>query len=213
MEDAAHRGVMGTAARDAREFAREYLAYVADLLNRLDVDAIARFVQTLEAARERGSTIFLIGNGGSAATASHMANDIGLDVFKKTAGVRAFRVLALTDSVPMLTAIANDEGYENVFLHQLRIHYRPGDLLVAISASGNSPNVNIAAEWVSRQGGAVLGLVGFDGGKLKGLCDVAVHVETPKGAYGPVEDVHMVMDHLVTRCLSNRPAVERDGRG
>jgi D-sedoheptulose 7-phosphate isomerase len=204
MEEVTHRGVVGMAAGDAREFARDYLAYVADLLSRLDVDAIANLVEVLDAARERGSTIFLIGNGGSAATASHMANDIGLDVLKKSGGARAFRVLALTDSVPMLTAIANDEGYENVFLHQLRILYRPGDVLVAISASGNSPNVVAAAEWVRQQRGAVLGLVGFDGGRLKGLCDVAIHVVTPKGAYGPVEDVHMIMDHLVAGYLSSR---------
>jgi D-sedoheptulose 7-phosphate isomerase len=166
-------------------------------------------VEVLDAARERGSTIFLIGNGGSAATASHMANDIGLDVLKKSGDARAFRVLSLTDSVPMLTAIANDEGYENVFLRQLRILYRPGDVLVAISASGNSPNVVAAAEWVRKEGGAVLGLTGFDGGRLRGLCDVAIHVETPKGAYGPVEDVHMIMDHLVAGYLSSRAVAER----
>ena len=103
-----------------------------------------------------------------------------------------------------MTAIANDTGYENLFAYQLRIHYRPGDKLVAISASGNSPNVVEAARWVKKRGGRVVGLVGFDGGELKRLSDVVIHVETQKGEYGPVEDIHMVVEHLIYTWLRNR---------
>jgi len=189
----------------AADFAGAYLDYLSGLLCRLDRKAIAAFIEELELARRLQNTVFVVGNGGSAATASHMANDLGVGTHAAERGL-PFRVLALTDNVAAMTAIGNDNGYEYVFVHQLRIHYRPGDMLIAISASGNSPNVVTAAEWVKRQGGKVLGLVGFDGGALKGLCDVLVHAETPKGEYGPVEDVHMIMDHLVYTWLRNRVA-------
>lgn len=190
---------------DAAQFAGAYLDYLCGLLSRLDRKAVAAFIEELELARRRQNTVFVVGNGGSAATASHMANDLGVGTRAAERG-RPFRVLALTDNVAAMTAIGNDDGYEHVFVHQLRIHYRPGDMLVAISASGNSSNVVAAAEWVKRQGGKVLGLVGFDGGALKRLCDVLIHAETPKGEYGPVEDVHMILDHLVYTWLRNRVA-------
>lgn len=196
-------------SKNPEEFAGSYLNYLSDLLKALDLKAIAGFILELEDARRTDNTVFLVGNGGSAATASHMANDIGLDVLKKSGTQTPFRVLALSDSVPVMTAIGNDDGYDNIFLYQLKIHYRPGDKLVAISASGNSPNVVIAAEWVKRQGGKVIGLLGFDGGKLKGLCDVVIHVETPKGEYGPVEDIHMIMDHLVSNYLLGKTLEEQ----
>lgn len=190
---------------DAVEFAGAYLDYMCGLLSRLDRKAVAAFIEELELARRRQNTVFVVGNGGSAATASHMANDLGVGTRAAERG-RPFRVLALTDNVAAITAIGNDDGYEHIFVYQLRIHYRPGDMLVAISASGNSPNVVAAAEWIKRQGGKVLGLVGFDGGALKRLCDVLIHAETPKGEYGPVEDIHMIMDHLVYTWLRNRVA-------
>jgi D-sedoheptulose 7-phosphate isomerase len=185
------------------EFAGAYLKYLSILLDRVDAKAIAAFIGELESARLTGNTVFVIGNGGSAATASHMANDFGVGTRAADTGT-PLRVLALTDNVAAMTAIGNDDGYENLFLYQLRIHYRPGDKLVAISASGNSPNVVTAAEWVKQRGGAVIGLTGFDGGKLKSLCDVAIHAETPKGEYGPVEDIHMIVDHLVYTWLLTR---------
>lgn len=190
---------------DAAEFAGAYLDYLCGLLSRLDRKAVSAFIEELELARLRQKTVFVVGNGGSAATASHMANDLGVGTCA-TAGGQPFRVLALTDNVAAITAIGNDDGYEQVFVRQLQVHYQSGDKLVAISASGNSPNVVIAAEWVKRQGGKVLGLVGFNGGALKRLCDVLIHAETPKGEYGPVEDIHMILDHLICAWLRNRVA-------
>jgi D-sedoheptulose 7-phosphate isomerase len=189
------------------EFAAAYLRHLSGLLAALDVDAIAAFTSHLERARVEGRTIFLTGNGGSAATASHMANDLGLC---DTKGGPAFRAHALTDGVPIMTAIANDFGYQHLFTRQLSIHYRPGDVLVVISASGNSPNVVEAASWVRERGGVVLGMLGFDGGALAGLCDVAVVARTAKGEYGPVEDVHMILDHLMTLWL--RRSLEAQGQ-
>jgi len=188
---------------DPAQFARAYLDYLSGLLKRLDPKAIAAFIDELEQARANHHTVFVVGNGGSASTASHMANDFGVGAFPGD-GIPPFRVLALTDNVAAMTAIGNDTGFENLFVSQLRIHHMPGDKFIAISASGNSPNVVRGAEWVKDRGGRVIALVGFDGGKLKGLADVVIHAETPKGEYGPVEDIHMILDHLVYTWLLKR---------
>jgi D-sedoheptulose 7-phosphate isomerase len=184
-------------SRDIKSFSSSYFDYLYKLLKALDTDAIAAFADEMEDARNNNNKIFFIGNGGSAATASHIANDFGTVILKKGGSDLPFRVMALTDNISVLTAIANDEGYDNVFVNQLRIYYRPGDKLVAISASGNSPNLVKAAEWVKRRDGTVMSLVGFDGGKLKQISDISIHVKTLNGEYGPVEDIHMIMDHLL----------------
>lgn len=188
-----------TDARSPEEFAATYLTYVGTVLGSLDPSEIAAFMDRLERAAKAGQTVFIAGNGGSAATASHMAVDISLP---DRHGCRIpIRSLAVSDSTPLLTALGNDVSYADVFSRQIEIHFRPGDVLVAISASGNSPNIVAAAQWVRDHDGVVLGLVGFDGGAVKNLCDVAVHVRTAKGEYGPVEDAHMVLDHLMTYWL------------
>lgn len=178
-------------------FIRGYFDHLTELLQRFEIEQLVAFVEELERARCQDATIFIVGNGGSAATASHMANDIGVDVLKKGKPSRPFRVMALTDNASVMTAIANDEGYENLFVNQLRIHHRPNDMLIAISASGNSPNVIKAVDWIKERNGRVTTITGFDGGKLKGMGDIAIHVETDKGEFGPVEDFHMIIDHVV----------------
>lgn len=198
--------------KSAKYYAIAYLEYLKGLLDKLDSDAIASLVEELVEARDRRNTIFVVGNGGSAGTASHMANDISLDVMKKSGTNKPFRLVSLTDNVPIITAIANDEGYENIFTYQLKFQYCQGDKLIVVSASGNSPNVVAAATWVKKQGGRVLGMLGFDGGELKNICDVSVVVETPKGEYGPVEDIHMILDHLTGSYLQYRLS-EEEGRG
>jgi D-sedoheptulose 7-phosphate isomerase len=181
-------------------FARGYFSYLAEILGQIDERSVANFIETLLDARERGAGIFFIGNGGSAATASHFANDvaIGCRSWKKP-----FRAISLTDNVPIITAIANDYGYEHIFTLQLKTMMRPGDVVVAISASGNSPNVVNAIEWAKTQGAKTVALTGFDGGKLRQIAAIGVHVPTAKGEYGPVEDVHMVLDHLVGAYLTH----------
>ncbi len=201
-------GVLKT-SRTASDFGSGYFAYLTDLMKAVDLDMIGAFCDQMLIARKEGATIFIIGNGGSAATASHMANDFGSDIRKKTNTEIPFRALSLTDNQPVMMAIANDDGYENIFLNQLRIHYRKGDKLIAISASGNSPNVVRAAEWMKEKGGTVMSLVGFDGGKIKAISDVCLHVKTQKGEYGPVEDLHMILDHLITVWLQHK--VETEG--
>ena len=184
-------------------YARGYFKYLADLMDKLDINVIRAFVDEVISAQKDDNTIFVAGNGGSAATASHMANEFGVDVLKKGKWSKLFKVLSLTDNNSVMTAIANNDGYENLFVNQLKIHFRKGDKLVAISASGNSSNVVKAAKWVKEHGGNVIGLTGFDGGKLKSICDIAINVETPKGDYGPVEDIHMIIDHLIDVWLQN----------
>jgi D-sedoheptulose 7-phosphate isomerase len=163
----------------------------------IDPVSIDSLVSAFEDTRLTGNTIFVAGNGGSAATATTMANDLGFDVIKKTGTEKPFRVFALTDNTSVITAIANDLGYEDIFLNQLKIHYRKGDKFLAISASGNSPNVVKAAEWVKAQGGTVISFVGFTGGKLKAISDIVVHVKSESGEYGPVEDAHLTLNHIL----------------
>lgn len=198
MNDIRQRGVASSAVR---AFADAYLEQLHRVLSQIDRGQIAAFVAELIDARARGAAIYFIGNGGSAATASHFANDMA--VSSRNSG-RPFRAISLTDNVATMTCIANDFGYDQVFVRQLASVSRSGDVLVAISASGNSPNILRAVEFARDKGLRVVGLSGFDGGRLRELADVCVHVPTATGQYGPVEDAHMVLDHLVGAYLANQ---------
>lgn len=191
-------------SQSAGAFAQGYFNYLKQLLDSITPESIDTLVKEFESTRATGNMIFVAGNGGSATTATCMANDIGFDIIKKTGTEKPFRVLALTDNISVMTAIANDVGYANVFLNQMKIHYRPGDKLLAISASGNSPNVVVAAEWVKAQGGRVISFVGFTGGRLKEISDVVVHVKSEAGEYGPVEDAHLVLNHILAHWFQNK---------
>lgn len=193
-----------------REATRRYGEYVSKLLSHLDYNAVGEAVDLLLDARGRDSTIFFAGNGGSAATASHFCQDLG-EAGRK-AGARPFRTICLGDSVSSMTALANDYGYEKIFVGQLENLFRKGDVLVAISASGNSPNVVEAVKWVKRMGGTAICLVGFDGGILKKIGDHVIHVATEKDAYGPVEDIHLVLDHMMTSYLISSGVLRVDER-
>lgn len=182
------------ANRKPADFAKQYSSYLGEILSRLDYNEIGRMIEAILDARERGAHIFFIGNGGSAATASHFANDISIGT--RVTG-KPFKAMSLTDNVAILTAIGNDDGYENIFTKQLQNFANPGDVLVAISASGNSPNIIHSVNYAREKGLKIVGLTGFDGGKLRELSDIKIHVETMKGEYGPVEDVHMFIDHLI----------------
>lgn len=191
-------------SKSASEFAKGYFTYLRQALDSIAPESIDKLVEEFENARANGNTIFIVGNGGSATTATSMGNDIGFDILKKSGTDKPFRVLALTDNTSVITAIANDVGYDNIFINQLRIHCRQGDKLLAISASGNSPNVVAAAEWVKAQGGRVISFVGFTGGKLKEISDVVLHVKSEAGEYGPVEDAHLVLNHILAHWFQNK---------
>lgn len=186
--------VAGIRAVDPTGFADEYLGHLANVLARIDRAEVGRFIEMVLEARERGSRIFFIGNGGSAATASHFANDVAIGSGDYE---RPFRAQSLTDNVAILTAIGNDFGYDEVFARQLRVLAEPDDVLVAISASGNSPNLVKAIEYAREAGLRTVALTAFDGGRIRVMADQGVHVPTDLGEYGPAEDAHMVLDHLL----------------
>ena len=179
--------------------ADQYLQRFAEIFGSWDSSALEDAFAVLKAARDRAATVFIIGNGGSAATASHMATDLGVG----SLATKGLRAIALTENTAVITAAGNDFGYESVFARQLQLLARPGDILVAISASGGSPNVVQAVEVASQLGMTTIGLTGFDGGFVRKSVDVSVHVPTLPGEYGQVEDLHLIINHALTVWLRN----------
>src|SRR6185295_13568158 len=185
---------------ESREVVDRYIKSFEVLLRLLDADAIARIVKYFEEVRERRATIYIAGNGGSASTASHWVNDLGKAT--KRFGQTPIRVMSLSDNVSWLTALANDEGYDRVFSGQLENFAKPGDVLVLISASGNSPNLLRAAELAKSRSVSTVALLGFDGGALKDMVDEYLLIPSKKGAYGLVESGHSILCHILTACLT-----------
>ena len=181
-----------------KDYSRLYMQCLASVLKSISLTDIEKFVEVLLEARDRESSIFFIGNGGSAATASHFANDIAIGTRSYQ---KPFRAISLCDNQSVITAIANDDGYEKIFSQQLEVLLKKQDVVVAISASGNSPNLIQAIDIVKQMGAISVGISAFDGGKLKEIVDVSLHVPTEKGEYGPAEDAHMVLDHLISSYL------------
>ncbi len=183
---------------DPAAFAASYLTHIQQTLQRIDPTEVGRFIQTIVDARDRGATIFFIGNGGSAATASHFANDFAIGVNDYEKPVKA---LSLADNMALISAVGNDFGYEDIFSRQLQVLGKKGDVVVAISASGNSPNLLKAFAYAKTAGITTVALTSFDGGKMKQVADLGVHVPTGPKEYGPAEDAHMVLDHLAANYL------------
>jgi D-sedoheptulose 7-phosphate isomerase len=181
-------------------FAAQFVRDVTSALELVDIGSVDRVVTTFARARDHGRVIFVAGNGGSAATASHWVNDLAKAT--RGSGMSYVRAISLTDSTPWLTALANDESYERVFAGQLENMAQPGDVLAVISASGNSPNLLRAVEFAREHEVETVGLIGFDGGALKSMVDHHILVSTPIGAYGLAENVHSVICDLVTSCLA-----------
>lgn len=187
---------MGQHIRRSR-FIKNYIENLRHILREVPMDDIERGLQLLEKTYVEYRHVFLAGNGGSAATASHMANDLMKGVAKS--GGRGFRAVALSDNVPLITAIANDENYNEIFSGQLANLGQKGDLLIVLSASGNSTNIIRAVEVAQQMNMNSIAFLGMGGGKVAEIVDVAVVV--PSDEYGPIEDLHMVFDHLITAYL------------
>jgi len=183
----------------AERFAVGYLDYLSTMLKQIDTKQIVTVITALMDARKQGKTVFFIGNGGSAATASHFANDLAIGT---RSWDKPFRIVSLTDNLAVITAIGNDDGYDLIFERQLRVLMQPGDLVVAISASGNSPNIITALNYAKANGAVTIGLSAFDGGQLAKMVDMNIHIPTNKGEYGPAEDGHMILDHLIGSFLT-----------
>ena len=178
----------------SQDFSNKYLQNLTDLIEKVDRNSIAKFADLLLDSRDSGSTTFFLGNGGSASTATHFVNDVSLGSRQFD---KPFRAISLCDNQAVITAIANDDGYENIFLQQLQTLAKPGDTIVCISASGNSKNLINAIEYAKQHSIYVVGLTAFDGGYLKENCDLNIHVPTKVGEYGPAEDLHMVVCGLI----------------
>lgn len=181
-----------------KEFASEYVKYVNSVIQGIANSKIDEFVSVILNAREKQSTIYFIGNGGSASTASHFANDISIGTREH---IKPFRAISLCDNQAITTAIANDDGFDYIFSDQLSVLIKKEDVLVAISASGNSINLINAVAKAKELGATSVGITSFDGGKLKKIVDVSIHIPTGNGEYGPAEDSHLVIDHLVSNYL------------
>ncbi len=182
------------------KLARTFFSDMVRLIQAFDVSALEQVVARLRSAREEGACVYIMGNGGSASTASHFANDLGKAGKKE--GQFPFRAFCLNDNTPWLTALANDEGYENVFSGQLDNHLRLGDVVIAISASGNSRNLIRAVELAKSRGVVTVGILGFDGGILRSMVDIKLFIPSRFGEYGSVESIHLMLTHLITICLS-----------
>lgn len=170
-----------------------YLKDVGKLIAELPVGQLKGLVERLVSAYDEGRQVFLLGNGGSASTCSHMVNDFQKCIY--LAGKKTFKCMSLTDNVALLTAWANDTAYEHVFAEQLRPWVEPGDTVICVSGSGNSPNVLNAANLARESGAYVVGLAGYAGGKLAPLCDESIVV--PSDNMQRIEDCHMVILHLL----------------
>lgn len=178
---------------DYRKDIAEYIELEREVLSKLDVDALNEAMQLIEEAYRNRKKVYIFGNGGSSATASHYQNDFnkGLSENLET----KFEFVCLNNDTATLMAIANDMGFEEVFRYQLQGRIREGDLVIALSGSGNSVNIINAVRYAKEQGNKVIGLTGIKGGKLMEEADVSLHV--PVNSMQVTEDVHMIFDHLM----------------
>jgi D-sedoheptulose 7-phosphate isomerase len=179
---------------------KDYFNRLTDTLQKLDLDAIEKIVNALLKCREEGKTMFIFGNGGSAANASHIAGDFlkGISYGME----KRFKVLSLVDNIAGTTAITNDLSYDEVFIEQLRTFFVPGDVVIGISGSGNSENVVKAVRWAAENGGTTVAMVGYKGGRLAGIADIVVHAHVNDMEI--TEDVHAIIFHSIKQEINRR---------
>jgi D-sedoheptulose 7-phosphate isomerase len=184
---------------DIQNAIADYFVKERQVLSTISSAEVANLARQIESVRKSQAMIFVAGNGGSASTASHFATDIGVGSIRRANPVR---VLSLCDNSAVITALGNDINYSSIFEQQLRLLAKPGDLAILISASGNSNNLLKLYECANELRVDVFSMTGFDGGKLRELTlGSNIHVQTPEGAYGTVEDVHLAICHAITECI------------
>lgn len=186
------------------DFSKKYRDQLIDGLAKIQSKNFEEVVDVVVEAYKKDKQIFILGNGGSAAIASHMACDLGKGVLTNVYDVeeKRFRVISLTDNMPLFSALANDLGYEYVFEQQLRNLLQSGDVVIGISGSGNSKNVLNALKYARAMKATTVGFIGFDGGKMKTLCDYYLHFE--ENNYQRCEDAHLIFQHLVTSWVAEK---------
>jgi len=190
-------------SKNFKIFAKKYIDYLSNSLKDLDLDSLDEIRKELEIVKKKKKTIFVFGNGGAAATAITIANDLGFDIMKKSKSKKTFNIVCLNENQSVITAIANDTGYENIFLNQLKIKFKKGDVAIILSVSGNSNNLIKAAKWLKGKG-KVFALLGFDGGKLLNYCNKHILIKSLKSDYGPVEDIQLVVNHIFAHWFQNK---------
>ena len=179
-----------------------YISSVSTSFENLDKNDIFKLIDYLESAYKEEKFVFVIGNGGSAANASHFAQDLAKGTKLKVDSPKRLKALSLTDNLPFITAQGNDEGYESIFIEQLKTYAKPGDYLIAISGSGNSPNIIKAIEWANNSGIITIGVTGFDGGKLKKLAKHSINVNYNEMC--TAEIIHSFVFHYIILELRER---------
>ncbi len=183
-----------------KSFARDYIKDLKRSLDDLDLDSVGRIVDILWEAYGNNKQIFVMGNGGSASTASHFACDLGKGTIVE--GKKRLRVICLNDNMAMVTALSNDLNYDEVFREQLINLVNSDDVVIAITASGNSPNILKAVECAREHGAISIGFIGFDGGQLKPIVDESIIAKSSN--YGHIEDVHLILEHMISQCFRQR---------
>lgn len=188
---------------DIREMNQQYLSDLTSALSAMPMGEIEAIGQAIESAYHEGRKIFIVGNGGSAATASHMACDFAKTTLGKSHEriTKRFKAIALSDNVPLITAWGNDVSYDRIFGEQMRNLADKGDLLIVITASGNSPNILHCLEVAKELGMLTVGLLGFEGGKAFAMCDDAIVIRSNN--YGIIEDAHSILNHMLTAYLKH----------
>jgi len=197
-------GFKNSMVLNPKDFINEYLFEVTKCLISLDKSKIEEVINVLVEAYKKNKKVFILGNGGSASTASHMACDLGKGTLQRVYDntEKRFRVISLTDNVALMTALANDLGFDDIFIQQLRNLVEKGDVVIAISGSGNSPNVIKAVEYAKSSGAVTIGFLGFKtGGKLGDMVDYSIIVDSDH--YGPIEDIQLVLNHLIASWIAS----------
>jgi len=191
---------------------REYLARCSAEFERLDLAEVEKLSNDIYAAYEKGRFVFICGNGGSGSNSSHFCEDLGKSTLRREdftrEGVKRLKVLSLTDNTPYILAWGNDEGFDRIFVEQLKNFASPGDVLIAISGSGNSANILNAVEWANQHDLKTWGITGYDGGRLQKLAHANLHV--PLHDMGMVESIHLILFHWILNDVYAR--INREGR-
>lgn len=183
-----------------RKFAESYLAGATSCLREIHLEELERIVDVVTHAHAEGRNIYVFGNGGSASAASHIACDWGKGT--SVPGKKRLKIVSLSDNIALITAWANDFSYELVFREQLENLLEPGDVVIGLTASGNSPNVLRAMEYAKQSGAVTIGFIGFGGGKLKSIVDYEITVSSRN--YGQVEDIQMTLNHIISQYLKEK---------
>ena len=184
----------------------DYIAVLQKTMDRLPRDLIAEVIGVLHDARMAGRQVFIMGNGGSASTATHFVCDLAKNTRRE--GLPHFRVIGLTDNMAIFSAYANDEGYDRVFSQQLANLIRPNDIVIGISASGNSANVLNGIDEAKKNQAKTIAFTGFDGGRLRPMVDIDIHVDS--NIIEHVEDIHLMLEHMIVKTLKDREYSEAD---